>query len=330
MAKPTFPFMLQQFFINRLMSQRNASPHTIASYRDTFRLLLEHVAINKHKSPSSLTLDDLDALTILDFLEHMETVRGNTASSRNVRLAAIRSFFRFCAYIAPDSLDVIRKVLAIPRKRATCREVGFLSVEEMQAIIDAPDITSWSGLRDHTMFATLYNTGARVSEITGMKILDLSLNAPSIRIHGKGRKDRVMPLWQNTVKLFKNWLPHVNRDSENPLFPSARGKPLTRHGVEYRLGLAKKTAEILCTSLKEKHVSPHTVRHTTAMHLLQSGIDISVIALWLGHESPVTTHHYLQADLSMKKRILEKLEPPLTKSILFKPEDTLLQFLERL
>lgn len=330
MPEPTFAFMLQHFFLRRLMNQRNASPHTISSYRDTFRLLLNHVSRRLHKPPSSLTIEDLDARAILDFLDHIETIRGNTPSSRNVRLAAIRSFYRFCAYLAPGSLGAIQKILAIPMKKTECREVGFLSVEEMQAIINAPNLATWSGLRDHTMFATLYNTGARVSEITGMKIMDLSLSAPSIRIHGKGRKDRTMPLWQNTIKLLKKWLSHVNRDPENPLFPNARGKPMTRHGVEYRLGIAKETAETRCPSLKEKHVSPHSVRHTTAVHLLQSGIDISVIALWLGHESPVTTHHYLQADLAMKTRVLEKLEPPHTKNILFKPSDALLSFLESL
>jgi integrase/recombinase XerD len=330
MAEPTLAGMLQDFFLKRLMNQRNASPHTIASYRDTFRLLLKHVNTRTHKSPSSLTLEDLDAQAILDFLDHAETDRGNSASSRNVRLSAIRSFFRYCAFEAPGSIAAIQKVLSIPTKRTTHREVGYLSIEEMQAIIAAPDLSTWSGMRDHTMFATLYNTGARVSEITGMKIMDLSLSTPSARIHGKGRKERSMPLWQSTVKLLKNWLKRLEADPGHPLFPSARGKPMTRHGVEYRLGIAKKSAEAQCPSLKEKRVSPHSIRHTTAMHLLQSGIDISVIALWLGHESPVTTHHYLQADLAMKKRILEKLDPPHTNSILFKPGDTLLKFLESL
>jgi integrase/recombinase XerD len=330
MPEPTLAGMLQDFFLKRLMNQRNASPHTVASYRDTFRLLLQHVNARTHKTPCSLTLEDLDARAILDFLDHVETNRGNTASSRNVRLSAIRSFFHYCAYQAPGSMAAIQKVLSIPTKRTTHGDVGFLSIEEMQAIIAAPDLSTWSGMRDHTMFATLYNTGARVSEITGMKLMDLSLSTPSVRIHGKGRKQRVMPLWQSTVKLLKSWLKRLEADPGHPLFPSARGKPMTRHGVEYRLGMAKKLAEEKCPSLKEKRVSPHSIRHTTAMHLLQSGIDISVIALWLGHESPVTTHHYLQANLAMKKRILEKLDPPHTNSILFKPGDTLLRFLESL
>jgi site-specific recombinase XerD len=322
--------MLQDFFLKRLINQRNASPYTIASYRDTFRLLLKHVNSRTHKSPSSLTLEDLHAQAILDFLDHVETDRHNTASSRNVRLSAIRSFFRYCAYQAPGSMAAIQKVLSIPTKRTTRREVEFLSVEEMQAIIEAPDLSTWSGMRDHTMFATLYNTGARVSEITAVRIMDLSLSTPSVRIHGKGRKERIMPLWKSTVKLLTNWLKRLKADPGHPLFPSARSKPMTRHGVEYRLRMAKKSAEAQCPSLKKKRVSPHSIRHTTAIHLLQSGIDIGVIALWLGHESPVTTHHYLQADLAMKKRVLEKLDPPHTNSILFKPGDTLLRFLESL
>lgn len=322
--------MLQDFFLKRLMNQMNASSHTIDSYRDTFRLLLEYVSIRTNKPPSSLTIEDLEARAILDFLDYIEINRSNAPSSRNVRLAAIHSFFRSCAYLSPDSLGLIEKILAIPMKRTTCPETDFLSLEEMQSIIDAPDLATWSGLRDHTMFAALYNTGARVSEITGMKIMDLSLVTPSVRIHGKGRKDRVMPLWQSTVRLLKNWIAHINRDPDNPLFPNASGERMTRHGVGYRLGIAKRTAEARCPSLKGKHVSPHSIRHTTAMHLLQSGIDISVIALWLGHESPVTTHHYLQADLAMKKRVLEKLAPPHTKNILFKPGDALLKFLENL
>jgi site-specific recombinase XerD len=261
MAEPTFPFLLQHFFLKHLMSQRNASPHTIASYRDTFRLLLEHASKRAHKPPSSLTIADLDVRAILDFLDHIETGRGNGPTSRNIRLAAIRSFYRSCASFVPGSLDIIQKILAIPMKKATCREVGFLSVKEMQAIIDAPDLSTWGGLRDHAMFATLYNTGARVSEITGMKIIDLSLSTPSVRIHGKGRKNRVMPLWKNTTKLLRNWLTYINRDPASPLFPNARGRPMTRHGVEYRLAIAKKMADQRCPSLKEKHISPHSVRH---------------------------------------------------------------------
>ena len=283
MAEPTFAFMLQHFFLKRLMNQRNASPHTIASYRDTFRLLLAHVSIKTNKPPSSLHIEDLDAQAILDFLDHVETGRGNAASSRNVRLAAIRSFFRYCAYLAPDSLSVIQKVLSIPTKRTARHEIGFLSLEEMQAIIDAPDLATWSGLRDHTLFAALYNTGARVSEIAGMKIMDLSLGTPSVRIHGKGRKDRVMPLWHSTVKLLKSWLTHLSNDPESPLFPNARGKAMTRHGVEYRLRMAKKTAEAKCPSLKEKHVSPHLVRHYLPFLIMSSSATLaSIHRRWRG------------------------------------------------
>ena len=330
MAEPTFASMLQHFFLKRLKEQRNVSPHTIESYRDTFRLLLAHVSKMSKIPPSKLTIENLDAPAILDFLDHIETVRGNSPSSRNLRLAAIRSFFRYCSYLAPDSLGTIQKVLSIPIKKTAGREVNFLSVEEMQAIIDTPDLSTWSGLRDHTMFATLYNTGARVSEITGMKIMDLSLGTSSIKIHGKGRKDRVMPLWRSTINLIKNWLPHINCDPDCPIFPNTRGKHMTRHGVEFRIGMAKKTAETQCPSLSKKCLTPHAVRHTTAMHLLQSGTDITVIALWLGHESSITTNHYLQADLAMRKQALKRLAPPHTKNNLFKPGDSLLKFLESL
>ena len=227
MGEPNLAGVLQDFFLKRLMSQRNASPHTVASYRDTFRLLLQHVNARTHKRPCALAMEDLDVQAILDFLDHVENHRGNTASSRNVRLAAIRSFFRYCAYQAPGSMAAIQKVLSIPTKRTTHREVGFLSVEEMQAIIAAPDLSTWSGMRDHTMFATFYNTGARVSEITGMKIMDLSLSTPSVRIHGKGRKERSMPLWQSTVNLLKSWLKCLQADPGHPLFPSTRGTTMT-------------------------------------------------------------------------------------------------------
>lgn len=330
MTEPTFASMLQHFFLNRLIKQKNVSPHTISSYRDTFRLLLEYLSKKINKPPSSFTIEDLDVHAILDFLDYIETNRGNTPSSRNVRLAAIRSFFSTCGYFIPESLDTIQRVLSIPTKKTEGREINFLTVEEIQAIINAPQISTWSGLRDHTMFTTFYNTGARVSEITNLKFMDLSLSTPSIKIHGKGRKDRIIPLWKNTKDLIGNWLKHIQNLPENPIFPNARGCQMTRHGVGYRLKIAKKEAEKNCPSLKGKQISPHSIRHTTAMHLLQSGIDITVIAIWLGHESPTTTNHYLQADLAMKKKILEQLAPPHTNSVLFQPDDSLLKFLENL
>jgi integrase/recombinase XerD len=331
MTEPSFATLVQEFFLKRLINQKNASSHTVAAYKDTFRLLMRYLSKQTGKTPSSLSLGDINAPLILSFLDHLEVDRNNSASSRNTRFAAIRSFLRYCSYLVPERIATIQQVLAVPFKRAQHSEVAFLSTEEIQAIIQATDISSWSGLRDHVMFATLYNTGARVSEITALKVKDVSLGkSPSVRIMGKGRKERTMPLWRQTVELLKNWIARFNGNESAPLFSNARGNSMTRQGVEHRLGLAKKKAEALRPSLKDKNVSPHTIRHTTAMHLLQSGVDITVIALWLGHEQTNTTHRYLQADLAMKERVLQKLSPPHINAIRFKPADPLLVFLESL
>lgn len=331
MNEPPFALLLQEFFLKRLINQKNASSHTVASYRDTFRILLKYISDRTHKPPSSLSLQDFDAPHILGFLDHIEADRNNSVCSRNARFAAIRSFFRYCAYLVPERSALIQQILAIPLKRSEHKEVGYLTAEEMQAIIQAVDLSTWSGLRDHTMFVILYNTGARVSEITGLRVEDVSLEkSPTIRINGKGRKQRTMPLWKQTVKLLKTWIQQLDGSQSSSLFPNSRGKPMTRHGLKHRLGLAKKIAEAQWPSLKDKHVSPHTIRHTTAMHLLQSGVDITVIALWLGHEQSTTTHKYLKADLAMKESVLEKLSPPHTGTIRFKPSDSLLRFLESL
>lgn len=331
MTKPSLATVIQEFFLKRLINQKNASPHTVASYRDTFRLLFEYLGDHLHTMPCNLSLQDLEPTHILGFLDHLESVRNNSVSSRNARFAAIKTFFRYCAYLYPERIGMIQQVLAIPLKRSDHADVGFLTTEEIQAIIHAVDVSTWSGLRDHTMFVTLYNTGARVSEITTLKIGNVSLgNSPTILINGKGRKQRTMPLWKQTVTLLRTWIKQLEGSQSAPLFPNSRGAPMTRHGLEHRLRLAKKAAEAHCPSLKDKHLSPHMIRHTTAMHLLQSGVDITVIALWLGHEQPTTTHKYLKADLAMKERALERLSPLQASTIRFKPEDPLLRFLESL
>ena len=246
-------------------------------------------------------------------------------------MAAIRSFSRYVSYLEPSSSEIVKRILAIPMKRSDHPQVSFLSEVEIEAIISAPDLSTWTGKRDHTMFVTFYNTGARVSEIIGLRINDACLDKNAyVRIQGKGRKERVIPLWSRTARLIRKWLKHLNADPESSLFPNARGKPLTRYGVEYQLCKAKDIAAMKYPSLKNKRVTPHIIRHTTAMHLLQSGIDISVIALWLGHENLSTTNAYLEADLSMKKRVLQKFDPPKTKDICFRPSDSLLEFLEKL
>lgn len=330
MTNLSFAKMLQEFFLKRLINQKNASSQTISAYRDTFRLLLKFLREETNKTPSDLNLKDINAEMILKFLDYLENERNNSISTRNARLTAIRSFFHYVSYLEPASSELIQQVLSLPMKRCERSLIEFLSKEEVEAIIDAPDTTSWSGKRDHTMFMVFYNTGARVSEITALRIMDISLaNSAYIKIRGKGRKERTVPLWSRTARLIKNWLKHLD-STEGFLFPNAKGKPLTRYGVEYRLRIAQDIAANQCPSLKTKRISPHIFRHTVAMHLLQSGVDINVIALWLGHERLSTTHIYLEADLAMKEKILKKLEPPLTKNIRFCPGDSLLNFLEGL
>jgi integrase/recombinase XerD len=330
-ASASFPSLVQDFFCQRLIGQRNVTAGTVAAYRDAFRLLLRYTESRLQRSPVAVTLADLDAPLILAFLDHLEEERGNCARSRNLRLVAIRSFLRYAAHRDPTVLPIVERVLAIPMKRFDRPLLGFLSISEMQAILEAPDRSTWSGLRDHVLLATLYNTGARVSEIVALRVADFDQSAAaSVRIFGKGRKERVTPLWRSTAKLLENWLDRVSREPEAPLFPNRHGRPLSRSGVEQRLRAAVAIAGKRCPTLQGRSISPHTVRHTTAMHLLQSGVDISVIALWLGHESPATTHRYIEADLAMKERALESLQEPSARPFRFQAGDKLLSFLNSL
>lgn len=328
---PGFPLLLQRFFCERLINQRNASSRTVAAYRDTFRLLLHYLDEIIKKPPSAITLEDLNAETIQAFLDHLEKKRGNCVRSRNARFAAIRAFMAYAALQDPTSLTTIQKVLAIPMKRCERPVLGSLSRSEMDAILEAPDLSTWSGQRDRVLFATMYNTGARVSEMASMRLTDVSLlESSSMRIHGKGRKERVLPLWKDTVKRLREWVKRIRNEPEAPLFPNASGVPLSRSGIENRLRQAIKTATATCPTLKGRRISPHTIRHTTAMHLLQSGVELTVIALWLGHESTETTHMYLEADLAMKEKALSKTQEPHTGKLRYQPGDKLLQFLESL
>lgn len=328
---PPFSALVQDFFCQHLINQRNASPCTISAYRDTFRLLFRYLEQCHRKPPAEVVLADLDASRVLAFLDYLQTVRKNSIRSRNSRLAALRSFLKFVAARDPASLLMIQRVMAIPMKRHDRRLLGFLSREEMQAILDAPDPLTRSGERDRMMFAVLYNTGARVSEIVDLHVADVSLgHGASVRIRGKGRKERSLPLWKTTVKSLRQWMRRIDQAPSAPLFPNASGKPLTRSGVESRLKRAVEIAAKTQTTMVGRTISPHTIRHTTAMHLLQSGVDLSVIALWLGHESTVTTHMYMETDLVMKERALQKLKPASAKQVRFRPTDKLLQFLEDL
>lgn len=330
-ASPSFSTLLQDYFADRMIQQRSASPQTIASYRDTFRLLLQFAHRHAKIAPCDFVLTDLNAPLILAFLRHLERDRRNGARTRNVRLAALRSFLKYASLRSITALPVIQRALAIPMKRFDRTLVGFLPRQEIQAILDAPDLNSWCGQRDRVLFATLYNTGARVSEIIGLRVRDVVLAVTSsVHILGKGRKERTVPLWPATSRLIRAWLKHIDATPERPLFPNRSGHSMTRSNVTDRLRMATLTAARNLPELLKRKISPHSVRHSTAMHLLQSGIDLSVIALWLGHESPATTHTYMEADLAMKERALNQLQPPNVKAARFKPPDRLLHFLASL
>lgn len=326
-----FAGLLQRFFAERLLQQRNASPRTVEAYRDTFRLLLNYAEHERSKPPAKLALNDFDATLVLDFLAHLETERHNTVRSRNARLAAVRSFAHYVALQCPPALLLAQQILAIPMKRFEKALLGFLSREEVHAVLAAPDVATWCGRRDRVMFALLYNSGARVSEMIGTRVADITLAATSsLCLHGKGRKQRTVPLWKETAAEIRDWLKYADLRPEQPLVPTRNGKPMTRTNVAERLTLAVVTATKQCPQLQGRKISPHTFRHSTAMHLLQAGVDITVIALWLGHESPVTTHGYIEADLAMKERALATIAPPDTTRKRYHPTDSLLKFLESL
>lgn len=327
----SFPVLLQKFFTQRLLLQQQVSHCTVTAYRDSFRLLLAFAYQRLHKWPSNIAIEDLNASFILAFLHHLERDRHNCIRSRNARLAAIRSFMEYVSSEEPSALAIVRSVLAIPMKRYEQPLVGSLSREHIEAILAAPDAETWTGRRDRVMLATLYNTGARVSELLEIRIADLVLGSTSwVRIHGKGRRDRSVPLWPDTARELKRWLKQYPRSPHEPLFPGRSGGTLTRVGFTARLNLAVEMASRQFPELLKCRISPHVVRHSVATHMLQSGVDITVIALWLGHESPVTTHRYVEADLQMKGRALQALQAPSRKPTRYRPKDDVLRFLETL
>ena len=328
---PPLPTLVQAFFSERLQAQRQLSPATIASYRDSLRLLLNYVEQQTHRRPSQQVLEDWDAPQILRFLAQLEKQRANTARSRNLRLTAIHTFMHFIAQQAPQVLALTARVLAIPMKRFERPLLGYLSHPEMQAILNAPAATTVSGQRDRVLFELMYNTGARVSEVVALNRQDIQLQpARLVQLQGKGRKQRVVPLWKSTAAHLKGWLAQNPCPPGAPLFTNHLGQRLSRFGIQYRLQRSATQAAQRCPSLKGRIVSPHLLRHTTAMHLLQAGNDITVIALWLGHESPATTHQYLELDLAMKDQCLKKLDSPKIQSPRFEPGDQLLKYLQAL
>jgi integrase/recombinase XerD len=326
-----FPTLLEMFFTRRLIAQRRASPHTIASYRDTFRLLLQFAEKRLAKAPSKLTIEDLNAPFLGEFLDHLESIRANGARSRNLRLVAIRSFFRYAALETPQHAGLIQRVLVIPNKRQPRPLVGFLTRPEIDALLAAPPRDTWLGRRDHTLLLTAIQTGLRLAEITSIRQQDVSLaTGAHVRCEGKGRKERCTPLTKSTVAVLTAWVREQGADGARILFPSVRGGRLSGDAVQHLVRKYAVVAQKNCASLADKRVSPHVLRHTTAMELLQAGVDRTLIALWLGHESVETTQIYLDANLTIKEEALSKITPLHTKGGRYLPDDDLLAFLKGL
>jgi site-specific recombinase XerD len=323
---------LETFFTERLMTQRRASPNTIAGYRDTMRLLLCFASEQTDKPPSNLDIADLDVRLISAFLDHLEQERGNTATTRNVRLAAIRSLFRYAAFKHPEHAAVIERVLALPAKRFDRALVTFLTHEEVNALLAAPDRSTWTGRRDHALLLTAIQTGLRVSELTGLRCQDIRNGAEVAYLHcvGKNRKERTVPLIPQTIKTLTIWLKERQGMPEDPLFPTIRGGQLSRDAIEWLLNKHTRTAAQRCPTLRSKNITAHVLRHTTAMTLLQSDISTTVIALWLGHEQESTTRGYLHGDLRLKQRAIDRTRPPDTRPGRYRATDSLIAFLDNL
>ncbi|TFC34735.1 integrase [Cryobacterium sp. MDB1-18-2] len=322
---------VQMFFSDRLAKQRQASGHTVAAYRDTLRLLFAFVQSTTGKLPSHLDWSDLDQGMISAFLDHLETSRHNSARTRNARLGALRSLFRYAALQHPEHADVIARVLAIPPKRFDKATVSYLTAEEVDALLAAPDLTTWEGRRDHTWLMLCIQTGLRVSELTGLNCADISCGTGSnVRCHGKGRKDRAIPLTAATEAAVRYWLRERAGLPTDPLFCTRTGRRLTRDAIEHRLAAHHAAAVLTCGTLQSKKLSPHTLRHTTAMTLLHAGVDTTVIALWLGHADTRSTDPYIHADMTIKERALAKTTPVSSPPGRYRPADSLLAFLEGL
>jgi integrase/recombinase XerD len=319
---------LQSFFTDRLVRQRDASSNTIAAYRDALRLLLVFAAAT-HKVPaSSLQWDQLDAAEITAFLDHLQKDRGNSAQTRNARLSAIHSLFRYAALRHPEHAASIARVLAIPPKRVDRHLVDYLEDSECEALLTAPDRGTWTGRRDYTFLVVALQTGLRVSELIGLTISDVHLGAGAhLSCRGKGRKDRITPLTARTVSTLREWEREQTPSGIAELFPTRSGQRLSRDAIEHRIAIHTRAATGICPSLADKHVSAHVLRHTTAMRLLHAGVDTSVIALWLGHEQVDTTQIYIVADLKVKEDAIDRTRPLNSTRGRYRPPDNILSWL---
>ena len=330
MTAMTLPALIQRFFTDRLCVQMEASRHTIASYRDTFRLLLRYAGARLGKPPVAITVEGIDVDLVADFLVHTETARGNCARSRNTRSAAIRSVFRYVAMTDPTWMLHCQRILAMPNKRYVKRAVTFLDASEIAALLAAPDRSTWAGKRDHVLLLLAVQTGLRASELVSLQNKDVVLGTGAhVRCMGKGRKERCTPIRRETAKVLKVWIGN-HGNSDRPLFPSIRGERLSRDALEHLVRKHCLTASRACPSISAKRVTPHTLRHSTAMDLLHHGVDQAVIALWLGHESVETTQVYIHADMRLKEKALARVAAPAVPTGRFQPDDRLLAFLEGL
>jgi integrase/recombinase XerD len=322
---------LQAFFTDRLIAQRQSSGHTIAAYRDTWKLALAFASGQLRKPPSQLQVADLDAPLIAAFLDHLETVRGNSTATRNARLAAIHSLFRYAALRHPEDAAVTARVLAIPPKRSDRALITYLTEEEITALLAAPDQATWTGRRDHAMLMLACQTGLRATELISLTIGDTHLGTGAhVSCTGKGRKQRITPLTASTARVLQTWLPERGGLAADPLFPTRRGTPLSRDALERRVAKHAATAATACPALREKKISPHVMRHSAAMRLLKAGIETSVIALWMGHENVATTQVYIHADLALKERAIARTAPQGTPPGRYQPPDAVLAFLDGL
>ncbi|MHB8191052.1 MAG: tyrosine-type recombinase/integrase [Ferrimicrobium sp.] len=322
---------MEAFFSERLVNQKQVSEHTIGAYADTFRLLLGFIGERTGKSPSALDFADIDAPAIGAFLDYLEHVRGNATRTRNARLAAIHSLFNFAALRHPEHAALIQRVLAIPTKRYSKTDVSFLEADEINALIAAPNRDTWIGRRDHALLVTAIQSGLRVSELIGLSCVDVYLGKGAyVRCVGKGRKQRCTPLTSQTVSILRVWMRERGGEPAEPLFPTSRGHVLSRDAVEFLVAKYARIAQLSCSTLGTKTITPHTLRHSAAMNLLRSGVSTAVIAMWLGHESPDTTQIYLHADLTIKERALDRTAPFGTKPGRYQAPDALLAFLESL
>jgi site-specific recombinase XerD len=323
--------LLEAFFTERLLRQRRASPHTIAAYRDTFRLLLRFAQTRLKKTPSQLLLGEIDVALISAFLDHLENERHDSPRTRNARLAGVRSFFRYISTLEPAHSAMIQRVLTLPQKRFERNLVTFLTSAETEALLAAPDQQRWLGRRDHALLLLAVTTGLRVGELVSLRCADLELgHGPHVRCYGKGRKERCTPLTPEVARVMRTWLRERKRVKGDPLFPSLRNQSLSSDAVQKLVAKYANAAEKKCRSLNAKHITPHVLRHTAAVRLLQAGVDRSVIALWLGHEQIETTQIYLAADLSMKERALARTSAVPTHLVRYRPNDELLAFLQGL